>query len=321
MRPSIDLDGALPHSLAGMTRAATDAPRSSARARQRGRPFPQDASTAAASDTSVDALLIGPSVPFLTALRLVLEKEGLGVSTASTTHAVSRALAARRFRLVSLDAALAPVDRPSVVHMVRQTVPDAVLLYLGRAADDEATRADLLALQPDAVLLPPYDINEILQLMAALLTLTTAGDLPMPRVSPCVAKAIAEACRDYRRISLAAAARASGVSKGYLARRFREELAMTFRAFVTRLRFEAAKDLLTHQASTLDGVAEATGFSDATHLSRVFREIVGQPPGAYRQTVPAFEPARRMVDGAGEPPAKHSTFWPRHPLRHAGELC
>jgi AraC-like DNA-binding protein len=277
-------DGALPQSLAGMTR-------------QRSGPFPQDASTAAASDTSVDALLIGPSSPLLTALRLVLEKEGLGVSTASTIQAVSRALTTRRFRIVSLDATLASVDRPSVVHMVRQTMPDAVLLYLGRASDDEAIRADLLALQPDAVLLPPYDVNEILHVMAALLTLTTAGDLRMPRVSPCVARAIAEACRDYRRVSLTAAARASGVSKGYLARRFREELALTFRAFVTRLRFEAAKDLLSHPAATLDSIAEATGFSDAAHLSRVFREIVGRPPGAYRQAELAVEPARPLVEG------------------------
>jgi AraC-like DNA-binding protein len=75
---------------------------------------------------------------------------------------------------------------------------------------------------------------------------------------------------------------AIGVSSGHLAHLFPAELRMTVKQYVTRVRIEVAKQLLYDRAQTLERIAERVGFSDASHLSRVFRRYVGYRPGTFR---------------------------------------
>jgi AraC-like DNA-binding protein len=44
-----------------------------------------------------------------------------------------------------------------------------------------------------------------------------------------------------------------------------------------------AKQLLYERGYTLDPIAEKVGFSDASHLSRVFLRYAGYRPGTYRR--------------------------------------
>jgi AraC-like DNA-binding protein len=60
---------------------------------------------------------------------------------------------------------------------------------------------------------------------------------------------------------------------------------MTVKEYVTRLRIEVAKQLLYDRAQTLERIAEKVGFSDASHLSRVFRRYVGYRPGTFRRDI------------------------------------
>ena len=85
-------------------------------------------------------------------------------------------------------------------------------------------------------------------------------------------------------LSRAAVAQAAGVSVRHLDRLFAFELRTTWHAAYRALRLAQAARLLRQSPLTLAQVAFATGFSNASHFSREFRETFGQPPGAWRKT-------------------------------------
>ena len=47
-------------------------------------------------------------------------------------------------------------------------------------------------------------------------------------------------------------------------------------------RLAHARGLLTAGKGDLAGIAQASGFGNASHLSRVFRDAIGVTPGQYR---------------------------------------
>jgi transcriptional regulator GlxA family with amidase domain len=73
-----------------------------------------------------------------------------------------------------------------------------------------------------------------------------------------------------------------GVAAEHLAHLFPAELCMKVKEFVTKVRIEVAKQLLYDRSYRLEHIAEQVGFSDASHLSRVFRRFAGHRPGNYR---------------------------------------
>ncbi|HVL15286.1 MAG TPA: helix-turn-helix domain-containing protein, partial [Gemmata sp.] len=77
-------------------------------------------------------------------------------------------------------------------------------------------------------------------------------------------------------------ARASGVSRSSLERRFRAALGRGPLAELIRVRVERAKRLLTDSALSVKEVARAAGFHDARHLSVTFRAKTGLSPVEYR---------------------------------------
>lgn len=86
-----------------------------------------------------------------------------------------------------------------------------------------------------------------------------------------------------RRIQLDDLAREVGMSKFHLSRRFKAATGLSPMQFVNRLRIEQAKGELLHTDQPIEAIAEATGFCDAGHLSRRFRQIFGENPGAFRK--------------------------------------
>jgi len=49
------------------------------------------------------------------------------------------------------------------------------------------------------------------------------------------------------------------------------------------LRIERAQDLLREGAASLAEISLATGFTEQSHFSRVFKEVVGVPPGTWQR--------------------------------------
>lgn len=80
-------------------------------------------------------------------------------------------------------------------------------------------------------------------------------------------------------LRIATIARRLGVHEEQLRRRFTAATGRSPRAHLTRLRIEAARQLLAHGSSVSD-TATACGFADPFHFSKAFRVATGRPPSA-----------------------------------------
>jgi AraC family transcriptional regulator len=74
-----------------------------------------------------------------------------------------------------------------------------------------------------------------------------------------------------------------GVSIGHFARAFRQTTGTTPHQWLTRQRVKRAKALLSAGALELAEIAQACGFTDQSHLTRVFSRYEHLPPGRWRR--------------------------------------
>ena len=82
--------------------------------------------------------------------------------------------------------------------------------------------------------------------------------------------------------SLRSIAREAGVHPVYFAAAFRRFHGCSPGQYLRRKRFESARHLIADPNVTLAQVATDAGFSDQSHLNRVFRRFTGMTPGQYR---------------------------------------
>lgn len=83
-------------------------------------------------------------------------------------------------------------------------------------------------------------------------------------------------------LSLADIAAECHVSADHLARAFRKRYGCTIGARLRALRLEFAREQLERADMPIAAVAEAAGFADQSHFTRLFRRTFGLTPGAYR---------------------------------------
>ena len=73
------------------------------------------------------------------------------------------------------------------------------------------------------------------------------------------------------------------MSVNTLLRRFREQIGCSPQAFLTDCRLQKACVLLDHTSQSIEQIAEACGFCDRYHFSKVFKAHYRCGPAAYRQ--------------------------------------
>ena len=83
-------------------------------------------------------------------------------------------------------------------------------------------------------------------------------------------------------LTMADIGRAVGVHPVHLARTFRRHFRCTPAAFAQYRRLEKAAGLLSRGGAPLADIAQACGFADQAHLTRLFTRSFGLPPGLYR---------------------------------------
>ncbi|WP_010139986.1 AraC family transcriptional regulator [Oceanicola sp. S124] len=105
-------------------------------------------------------------------------------------------------------------------------------------------------------------------------------------LSPWQAAAVEKHLRQHltRQIPVAELAEVAGLSESWFARAFKQSFEETPQRWQAHLRLDAARDLMARPALSLSEIAQATGFADQAHLSRVFRQRFGQPPSAWRRS-------------------------------------
>jgi AraC family transcriptional regulator len=84
-------------------------------------------------------------------------------------------------------------------------------------------------------------------------------------------------------VSLAELARECRLSRSYFARAFKKTTGESPHRWLVRRRVETAKQMLLQSDTPLSEIALAVGFSDQSHLTKVFARTVGATPGAWRR--------------------------------------
>jgi transcriptional regulator GlxA family with amidase domain len=104
-------------------------------------------------------------------------------------------------------------------------------------------------------------------------------------------------------------ARIAYVSEAHFIRTFRAAFGETPNRYLQRRRVERAMFLLRETERSVTDICMDVGFSSLGTFSRVFREIVGEPPSLYRRRGP-LPPAPTSVAMAWSRP---SSFGEAHP--------
>jgi AraC family transcriptional regulator len=84
-------------------------------------------------------------------------------------------------------------------------------------------------------------------------------------------------------VSVAELAQVCGLSLSQFAHAFRQTTGLPPHRWLMAERVRRAKDLLRSSAMTLPEIALTCGFSDQSHLTRVFSRLQGQTPGRWRR--------------------------------------
>jgi AraC-like DNA-binding protein/ligand-binding sensor protein len=85
-------------------------------------------------------------------------------------------------------------------------------------------------------------------------------------------------------IDLAKVAQAMHVSTFYFCKLFKKGTGVTFTEYLGRVRVEKARNLLLNPYLRISEIAYDVGFQSLTHFNRIFRQVVGQSPSAYRES-------------------------------------
>ena len=102
--------------------------------------------------------------------------------------------------------------------------------------------------------------------------------------SPSVARArvfIAE--HQSEEISLSRVAQSVNMSAFYFCKIFKKATGMTFTDYLGRVRVEKVKNLLLNPHRRVSEAAYEAGFQSLSQFNRVFRQIAGESPSAYRE--------------------------------------
>ena len=73
------------------------------------------------------------------------------------------------------------------------------------------------------------------------------------------------------------------LSPSHLSGMFRKEIGQTISTYITYIRIEKSKILLTQKGVKVADIAELCGFEDQGYFTRVFRKHVGISPRQYRE--------------------------------------
>lgn len=73
-----------------------------------------------------------------------------------------------------------------------------------------------------------------------------------------------------------------GISESYLSHLFKESFNFTVNDYLTRIRIEAAQEMMKNRELTLKEIASKCGFSSQSYFSKIFKKYFAVGPKAYR---------------------------------------
>jgi two-component system, response regulator YesN len=88
------------------------------------------------------------------------------------------------------------------------------------------------------------------------------------------------------------------LSPTYFSKIWNEEMKCRFTAYLNRLRVERGKVLLRTTDTTLIDIAGMLGYDDQSYFTKVFKKVVGQSPGRYRESAGRARRNEDQIDPA-----------------------
>jgi transcriptional regulator GlxA family with amidase domain len=126
----------------------------------------------------------------------------------------------------------------------------------------------------------------------ALAGLPLTAGLDRPAADARIARTLAALHgRFSERWTLAKMAKVAGMSRAAFVARFKQVTGMSPGAYLTRLRLDAARELLIVTDDPAAKIALRVGYDSPYAFSRAFKRLVGRPPIVYRRNMRAA-PAR-----------------------------
>jgi len=112
---------------------------------------------------------------------------------------------------------------------------------------------------------------------------------PPAGLSPLQAKLVAEyiELNIDKQLSLPELAEVARVSTSHFLRQFKRRFGTAPHCYVIERRLACAKNLLSRTALPLKDIASQAGFSDQSHMTRMFQRHLGATPGTYRTAMRA----------------------------------
>lgn len=84
-------------------------------------------------------------------------------------------------------------------------------------------------------------------------------------------------------VSLSEAATLVNMNPSYLSQIFKQRMKVTFSDYITEMRINQGKELLTNSDLKIGQIAERLGYPDAAYFSNLFKKVLGQSPSDYRK--------------------------------------
>lgn len=135
---------------------------------------------------------------------------------------------------------------------------------------------------------PFYNSNEYMQnLLISMIFIEISREFRNPYQS--VASIYAKKASDYIHnnfeddIKLDDIAHNLYIHPSYLRKLFKEQFNDTFIGYLTNVRIERAKELLSNSSLPIVEISESVGIKNREHFQRIFAKIVGVTPGNYRK--------------------------------------
>jgi YesN/AraC family two-component response regulator len=185
--------------------------------------------------------------------------------------------------LVLLDLIMPEMDGFEVLERMRadqRTRAIPVVILSGR----QFSAGDIQRLEGHAAVVLHKDILSEAELIASLHRSLFGSEALPPQTSALAKRVIAYLHQNFSRpLARWEIAAGIGVSEDYLSRLFKREMGISPWEYLNRYRVLQAKELLHRSLDSVSEIAGRVGFSDSAYFSRVFRQITGVSPSAYRQ--------------------------------------
>ena len=211
------------------------------------------------------------------------EFAGFAVLTASNGTVALALVAQETPSLVILDLMMPEVDGFEVLAQLRgepRTRHIPVLVISGRML----SLADIQRLDYAHVIVQSKEVLSEEETVGQLRQVLSGSDLLPQQTSRIVKQAVAYLHQHHAEpLSRRQIAEAVGVNKDYLSRIFHQELGLSPWEYLNRYRIVQAKALLAGTGMPITDVAGRVGFNDPNYFSRVFRNVLGRSPRAYRE--------------------------------------